>query len=583
MGLFRKMSSSSSSKPRSPDEIDRAISLPFRDNRPTIDLTDRLALPDGEMTLRPIQSQALAEIEKERGGILSIGVGGGKTLIAYLTPEVLGVHPDETLVILPANLRDPFIREGVKYRRHFRVPDRLRVISYTEMSHKNNANLLEELRPKLIIADEAHRLKSTNSTRTKRLIKYFRSYPDTMLVAMSGTLMPQSVMDAQHLVHFALGERSPLPRGYRFIKPIAEAVDGPRAHSGTSPMTDLQRRMGSSYARRFLNPFSGERVDKAPLERRDKLARSAFHRRFFGTSGVIGTQKSSVDIPVVLREVDTTATSDILGWLEELRSSWTSVEAGELVDELQVSRSAKALALGYDYYWHWENGYNAEWDSARLQLARLLRRYVQRTGIRSDVDSPARAIDHIRAGLCSDRELVEAYYTWEGVKDDEDPEPRFKVLSHIPIRDIVDRQLEHLRRTKQRGIIWYSTLPQAQILEDLGVKVMWAGEDVVDEGEELLALSSRSHSEGLNLQGTRSHNLILEISSSSARVEQMIGRTHRPGQEKSQVEVWVLCHTQELDKALRNCISDAIRTRDTTGQSQKILIGSWEDRLRKRI
>src|ERR1700687_1528607 len=76
-----------------------------------------------------IQVQALQEVRDERGGLLPIQVGGGKTLISLLAPGVLG-NP-RTLLLLPASLVEKTEVERRKLRAQgWDVSLETRILSY---------------------------------------------------------------------------------------------------------------------------------------------------------------------------------------------------------------------------------------------------------------------------------------------------------------------------------------------------------------------------------------------------------------------------------------------------------------------
>jgi superfamily II DNA or RNA helicase len=72
------------------------MNLPKRDSQfdLSMKLTQKLRTENGTMTLRPIQAQALSELEQCQGLFAPIRVGGGKTLISLLAPALLQANLD---------------------------------------------------------------------------------------------------------------------------------------------------------------------------------------------------------------------------------------------------------------------------------------------------------------------------------------------------------------------------------------------------------------------------------------------------------------------------------------------------------
>jgi len=57
--------------------------------------------------------------------------------------------------------------------------------------------------------------------------------------------------------------------------------------------------------------------------------------------------------------------------------------------------------------------------------------------------------------------------------------------------------------------------------------------------------------------------------------EQLLGRTHRPGQEADEVTVDVYRHTLEMRSAVNKALRDADYQQTTTGNQQKLLSATY--------
>jgi hypothetical protein len=89
-----------------------------------------------------------------------------------------------------------------------------------------------------------------------------------------------------------------------------------------------------------------------------------------------------------------------------------------------------------------------------------------------------------------------------------------------------------------------------------------------------MALSIRSHGTGLNLQKS-SDNLVLCWPSSGKTCEQLVGRTHRYGQQADTVTMAYYAPTPEADRAVDASRSDARYIEETQGSPQKLNYGTW--------
>ena len=84
-------------------------------------------------------------------------------------------------------------------------------------------------------------------------------------------------------------------------------------------------------------------------------------------------------------------------------------------------------------------------------------------------------------------------------------------------------------------------------------------------------MSSIAVAEGFNLQ-SYFRNLILNATPSGLLWQQLMGRTHRFGQEADTVFFTVLTNVAEQMDGLRRAITDAEYIQATTGQAQKLCL-----------
>ena len=105
------------------------------------------------MKLWPIQSAALTEAPKVDGMLGPIGVGHGKALITLLLPAAMKARM--AVILIPPSLRDQTMSQVIpEMNRHWFLPlANLRVVAYSELSNHRSADILEELKPDVILAD----------------------------------------------------------------------------------------------------------------------------------------------------------------------------------------------------------------------------------------------------------------------------------------------------------------------------------------------------------------------------------------------------------------------------------------------
>ena len=580
-------------KKRKVSEVTRIRNLPRRaPELGAYDLTDRFVNPGSSWELKHVQSWALHEIETMGklstpdfgyGCLLPIGVGHGKTFIAYGAPVVLGIEPADTLVLAPAGLRSTFEREGLKYAAECITPPVLPFMSYCELSHPNAAFELRERAPKLIILDEAHHIRDPTTARGKRFYKYLRENPDVIVIAMTGTMLRRSIKDVAPMATQVLGPKSPIPTSYNTLISWALCVDVPRGNEAMPQAEDYRR----------LAPLVADELDGADImsmkwSGRKAAARDAFHKRFISTPGVVYTSSSSANNGLIIEPLTMCLPTAITAYMNEVDETWTRPDGVELEDDLRVSEVLRMLSLGYFYRWQWgEAGEDVEWNEARLDYARCVRDFLKRS--RPGVDSPALVAMASRLPLDEDfgsgptvtrkryPNLVAAYERWQSIKDRANPVPEPVILDRTIIERVVDDFASTLGR-KERGLIWYEHEATTLILDGLGIKVYRAGDDPeLDPNRPgtVAAASIAAHGTGKQLQAWNRARVI-NPPANGETFEQMIARHHRPGQEFDDVFVDILVHTPEYKAALRKARLDAEFAQSMQGQGQKLNIATWK-------
>ena len=223
-------------------EIERIVSLPMT-HAPTQEEIDAFSMEvvdasyfDGGFRLFGTQVQAILEYMQCKGAFCPIGVGWGKTLISlmvadyafreeegvdrialYVPPQVYGqlTNTDIQWARNRVGLRVPIIQMGGRSAQERMSAARsgkkgLYIMPYSQLSTRDAEDLLNNIRPDLVILDEAHNVKNPRAARTRRLMRYL-DQRQPQLVALSGTITSKSIGDYHHLISHALGENSPLP------------------------------------------------------------------------------------------------------------------------------------------------------------------------------------------------------------------------------------------------------------------------------------------------------------------------------------------------------------------------------------
>jgi len=524
-------------------ELQRILALPRR-VLPDVDLTWKYS-KSGEFSLRRIQSQALHEAQLADGLFAPVAVGGGKSLIAFLLPDAM--EAKNPLILTKPEVRDQMERERETfYGLHFNLPH-CRIVSYNELSSAKSRGILDDVEPDLIIADEAHCLKNKESARTKRFIRYMNKNPGTRFCAMSGTMTSRSLLDYAHLIEFALGKNSPIPCRRGDLLEWAAALDA----GAISPMPPGYLRL---------------------LCREGESTRSGFRRRLISTVGVVATSVGSSDTRLVVRRRSPQVPQAVKDLYRNTESSWAL--AGEEFDTaLRLSNALRQISCGFYYKWDWPGGeVDGEWMEARAKWNREVRQKLKHS--REGMDSPSLLWNAAEA-FYTHREDAhvwesECWPAWSAVKGRWNPHPPRRT---VWIDDFLAREaVEWAEKTKKRGIIWCQWSALAERVATLGNFPLYGqGQDASTANAAIIVCTTDAQGTGKNLQHHYQHNFFTTLPPNGKMVEQILGRTHRPGQKGDFVSAEWCAHTNVLSSAMDRVITDAQYTQGTTGQTQKIL------------
>lgn len=554
------------------NELDRILAVPVWE--PDIDAvqskwSEAVTVVGSDARLRAEQALTLEAVSEYGGAMIAIGVGGGKTLAAFLAALAAGVEASEVLILCPAPVIPQYYTEFEKYRGWgFLVGDTPPPIaSYSKLSRTDELTDLTGGRPpRIIIADEAHMLSNARSKaqragRTKKFLRYLDAFPDCKFVAMSATLTTTSVYDYAHLAARALGDASPLPTSHSRLEAWARILDSSRASE--PPLSEDWWKIGALMDDpRFAAP---PEITSA-VER----ARWAYQRRVVTTPGVVRSTEQSCDQPITFR-----ALADDIPEISAVRSrveaDWMLPNGEEIDDPLQAYSKLRQISQGFYYEAVWNGPIDYEWLSARSEYGREITRVLRDN--RRGLDTPGQVAAECAAGRPYDGAMLEAWAEWEAVRDRPGPDSVPVWFSDAPAEAMLASARSDVGR---RVIVWYSHRAVAARLEAVhGLKVVWPGMPVDPEGPDVVGLSVWSHSTGLNLQSYDTHAVLCPMSNGAAW-EQLIGRIHRAGRD-APVLVIAASHTSELKKALTSARSDAKYIEETQGLSQRLLTMKTEE------
>lgn len=513
------------------------------------------------VALRPVQALALHDAGTKGGVFGAIGVGEGKTLISFLLPLVMGAR--RPLLLMPATLIEKTQRARIDLAPHWRIPGALRVFSYEMLGLVQSEHELDSYAPDLIILEEGHKAKNKRAARTRRLARYMVHNPTTRVAVLSGTVMDKSLKDFAHLLLWSLKLEAPVPITTEEIEEWAAALDkdvDPYARPRAGALLEL------------CQPEDSEGVPE------HVAARRGFRRRLTETPGVVATigEGEHVDCSIYVKTIRHPVAPVTEANFLKLRgdakredlSGWVTPDGWELERAAEVWAIAQQLALGLHYVW--DPRPPQEWTDARRAWGKFVRDTISRS---RTWDSELHVANAVDAGKL-DEPGPSVLAAWRKVRDTFKP-------NTVPIwHDDSALKVCAAWLKKDPGICWTDHVFFARRLSELTGVPYYGAEGKTDSGDYIeyakpgssCIASIDANREGKNLQGLWSRNLVACPPTSAGIWEQLIARTHRPGQFADEVTVEVLLGCRENFDAMTKALEGARVIFDMTGKTQKLLI-----------
>jgi len=603
-------------------EVDRILALPVQEPPDAEDLEvasfERLsveAFSTGERLL-PGQAHGLREYDRVGGGIVPLGVGEGKSLLAWMVAQravALG-RARKVLLLVPAHLVEGMLTRHLQEARRMAPisltvhclagrPRALRgrlaasgapgcyVLPYSILSAADALDLLRAVDADLVVADEAHNLRHPRAARTKRLLAWARERArPPALFAMSGTLTSKGIMDYHALSTWALGDGSPLPAS-------------PSAAHQWSMVLDAGATPPPGMAESVLGPLMRW---AGTLD-----AREAYQRRLRTAPGVV-TSRSS-DGPrasLLVRNVDPGAPSARLReMVTTVRESYETPQGDPIDHAIHTYKWLQELSAGFYNLLRWqtpaehaahrrgvsESEATRILDAAREHLEaerryhRELRAYLEESP--PGLDTPLQ----VALAVSRDDGRVPGAVAgaWRRARSLDFPGRPDRVPEAVRVDDYKIRAAVAWARERGRGVVFYhhreigEWLVEAMKVAGLDPMHCPAGEAAAAEleavgdparggrGDRLCVASVGSHGTGRNLQAF-SEVLLVQWPRSAAAAEQALGRLHRTGQEADEVVATTLLGMDWDHQDRAATLVDAAYVRQTWGTMQRVLTADYD-------
>lgn len=478
------------------------------------------------------------------------------------------------------------------------------IVPYSLLSARDASELLERIRPELMIFDEAHLLKNRTAARTKRILSYCKEH-HPRVSALSGTMSSKSIKDFAHLITQALGENAPVPKDAQVVSDWASTIDSEQAAEG-----HYQARTNTGPLRPLIN-WSNKNFPKTPLDFTVQGFRHAFRNRLLTTPGVVSSPPDSLGTSLYIENVAVKSPTPRLQELQDqLEELWLTPSGDEIEFAMQKWKWATELSAGIYNDLVWPDagqvaerrrvapGQAEDWlkrskDHHKMQQAyhKELRGWFQSHAHKPGLDTPM--LVGASMARYGDRDVGSKLYTaWLTMKNLEFDE--MVERDSIPVR-VCDYKMQATIRIMKaseagEGIVFYHHQTAGKWLVELaeaaGVPVVHcpagkaANDFLTSEGAERrcrgkwLICSISAHGTGKNLQFL-SDQIYLQIPHNEMMAQQSIGRTHRQGQKADSVTCTTLISNKQDELILASLLNDSIYMLETSGDSRKLLLATW--------
>lgn len=604
--------------------------------------------------LKPKQAEALMAYDELGGAFLPLRVGAGKSLISLMVAQrgyAKGIK--KSIVMVPSQVYNQLTTRDIPWaRRHVpisvpfmklgQVPAKKRallansnksgcyILPYSLLSVEDTDELLDAIRPGLIILDEGHNLKNYSAARTGRVFGrhgYLNRYQNSdpreerpEMVVMSGTITAKSLLDYWHLLKECLRDSCPLPLNGHLVRKWAGVLDSDASRSaegygrGENPDEDKAR----TDTLMPLVRWAQENFPDQSFPETTRGFRTAFRRRFETCPGVVASGAEELGVSLVFRN-EVPKVDDSYPGFKKLQELIREVDKGTAPNGDAIDHAMNAygwhiqLSAGFynDLYWPEPEKFAKERDIDLEQAVDILdraqlhhtvqqlyhsqmRKWLSRRA-RPGLDTPFLvASDMDRHG--KQHVGPDLYEAWREMHE-HDFEGRPKRRSR-PVRVCdfrIQQALAWIRKLpKGRGaLLWHMHKEVGRWLHEAATK---AGLETVlcpaghegnkritaigdyelgGKGDKVTIASISGHGTGKNLPAFE-EQFVIQWPRSPVQSEQMLGRCHRHGQRADSLTIHT-CNFLEIDDTnFAAAMNDACYIQETTGSDQKLMMASFE-------
>ena len=500
------------------------------------------------------------------GALFQLPVGTGKTLTAEWLPLVIAAEskrlgrPVKAVLITDASLKTKTFKDRQSFKGVWRIAaPPPRIITREELALEQNALLLQEIDPDILILDECDGLSNFDASAPQKIHRFL--YPQALqkpgqktpvrrpgkrCFAMTGTLSRRSIMNYWHTLVWCLGDGTPVPLIRAEAETWAGVIDDAAPRGGWRPKPGAL----------------GDSLD---------AARTWYLERLASTPGVVLIDEdSAAHVPLTIHVELAPECPALTEAFDQLRMFWKSPGGEPVTDTLSLLRLEGQLGTGL--YTYFDPPPPQAWAEARSDLAKFIRARIAATR-------------HAYKPLDTGAQVMRAHPShpvvaaWKAIKDTYDPKAHARVewLSTVTLEWCKG----WLLREDEPSVLWCGGVEFGERLaRELKVPYYGPRGREARTGRELtdakpvgrdshIVCSWHANKRGFNLQGWARQGIV-QPPQSSKYVEQIIGRGHRQGQKNGVHFTWLATSGGTLD-SFTAMMREAAFVRDTSKLTQKIL------------
>jgi len=634
-------------------EIERIISLPIVPD-PTeeeIEAVSRYYCPAGTFKMYPEQVKAMMMYHEYGGQVDPIAVGGGKTLISVLIANDAYSQFGKRKIVLmvPPHLVNQLKETELPlYRRHFSInvpfywialmtPGKrmlqaksersgVYVVSYSLLSGRKGAEILDAIAPDLFIGDEIHKIASANLSARGRRFKDAVLKFSPQIVGLSGTITKRSPRDYHFLTTQALQENSFVPRPTSLADEWAKIIDSDASSIDEFPNNSAPQLIPFKI---LIDWAKQNFPEEAKLYPNNLVGFRAAHKKRLRTCpGVVASDGEDLGVSIRITNIDSKedheyqtsiVNEECVGWekleslVEQLTSLWIAPNGDEIDHAMHMWRWRYELE-GFGFYnnlfWPAPEKVAIRKKITDTQAKDIIDRSIEHHLLQQEYHRVLRSWIKNRAKKGLDTPFLiggemarngdarvgrELYKAWSDMKAavfvgmiERDKE--FVRVCDFRVKKIVEWATRwNQNRPGKAAIVWYVNngvaewLRDAFIEADLPMIYCPAGKkgkaNIEDrtQGHKFAITSLPAYHEGLNLQFHHDTEAFAQWPRRALWAQQGMGRVHRNEQPSDETRMFG-SFLSEFDRVnMSACLNDAAYVHQTA-QKQKLLYADWDER-----